>query len=131
MSDTLIAMTDVAKSLGPTAPPSRASNPRATDSVTPQTREPKQVSVEPLHVEKLSPEEIVQEVEAAVKLLNDTVARENVRLNFRMDEILNKPIVTVVSEETGEVIHQLPNEKILHAARQIQTMKGVLFDQRT
>jgi uncharacterized FlaG/YvyC family protein len=47
-----------------------------------------------------------------------------------MDEILNSPVVTVVSESTGEVVRQIPNEVVVRVAHNIERMKGLFFNSK-
>lgn len=49
-------------------------------------------------------------------------------LKFRIDEILDRPIVSVIDEASGAVIRQLPSEEVVRAAHNIEYMRGILFD---
>ena len=49
-------------------------------------------------------------------------------LKFSVDEVLDKQIVSVVDKESGEILRQLPSEEIVRAARNIEYMRGILFD---
>jgi flagellar protein FlaG len=111
---------DITSKLAPTELATQTSSVRNQDAVAPKN--PKPV------IEKADPREIVHELEKAVDILNHTVKREDVALRFRVDETLNRPVVTVLSEETGEVIRQLPQEEVLRAVRNIDQMKGVLLE---
>ena len=44
---------------------------------------------------------------------------------------LNRYIVKVADEKSGEVIRELPSEAILKFARNLQELKGLLFDEKT
>ena len=66
----------------------------------------------------------------AVSILNQQIQRTNRGLGFRMDEILNSPVVTVVSESTGEVVRQIPNEVVVRVAHNIERMKGLFFNSK-
>ena len=39
-----------------------------------------------------------------------------------MDEVLHRPIVSVVDKESGKVLRQLPAEEVVRAARNIEYM---------
>lgn len=78
-------------------------------------------------VTKIDPTEAVKDLAKAVNILNEALAKDPVGLRFSMNETLKRPIVTVISEETGEVIHQLPQEDVLRAVKNIEQMRGVLF----
>lgn len=75
--------------------------------------------------------EAVEDLRKAVEILNETVQKEDVALNFRIDETLNRPVVTVLSQETGEVVRQLPQEEVMRAVRNIDRMRGILFEDQT
>ena len=70
----------------------------------------------------------VYDLKRAVELLNDALSREPVALQFRIDETLNRPVVSVISEETGEIVHQLPKDEVLRAVKNLDVMRGILFD---
>lgn len=54
-------------------------------------------------------------------------------LNFSVDEDLDRTVITVIDEETGEVVRRIPSEEFLSMAKNIseiqesETGKGVLF----
>ncbi len=75
--------------------------------------------------ETISPErmgELIRELESKLP----TTASKG--LQFTMDEILHRPIVSVVDKESGKVLRQLPAEEVVRAARNIEYMRGILFD---
>ena len=69
-------------------------------------------------------------LEAAIEKLNQQVERNGRGLNFAIDEKLNRPIITVRSTATGEVIRTIPNEVIIKVAHNIEDIKGLLTDQK-
>ena len=71
-----------------------------------------------------------QSIQEAVSILNQQVKQTNRGLGFRMDEVLNAPVVTVVSESTGEVVRQIPNEVVVRIAHNIEKMKGFFFNSK-
>ena len=85
---------------------------------------PKPVTLE------FDPNQARQSVQEAVSILNQQIQRTNRGLGFRMDEILNSPVVTVVSESTGEVVRQIPNEVVVRVAHNIERMKGLFFNSK-
>ena len=70
----------------------------------------------------------VESLSKAVEILNETLSRDPVALRFTIDETLNRPVVSVVSEKTGEVIHQLPQEEVIRAVKNLDQMRGILFE---
>ena len=90
----------------------------------PKVQAPKPVTLE------FDPNQARQSVQEAVSILNQQIQRTNRGLGFRMDEILNSPVVTVVSESTGEVVRQIPNEVVVRVAHNIERMKGLFFNSK-
>jgi uncharacterized FlaG/YvyC family protein len=76
------------------------------------------------------PNDARESIQEAVSILNQQVKQTNRGLGFRMDEILNAPVVTVVSESTGEVVRQIPNEVVVRVAHNIERMKGFFFNSK-
>lgn len=81
-------------------------------------------------VQNIDPQAALKDLAKAVDVLNEAMAKDPVALRFSLDETLNRPIVSVVSEETGEIIHQLPQEEVLRAVRNIDRMSAVLFEHK-
>ena len=69
-------------------------------------------------------------IEEAVRIINEALAREPVGLEFRVDDTLNRPVITVFNKDTGDVIHQLPTDELLRAVKNIDVMRGILFENR-
>ena len=76
----------------------------------------------------IDPVAAIKELTKAVEVLNEAMARDPVARKFSVDETLNRPVVTVISEKTGKVLHQLPQEEVLRAVKNIDLMRGVLFE---
>jgi flagellar protein FlaG len=72
-----------------------------------------------------------QNLKEAVSLLNQQMSATNRGLGFRMDEVLDTPVVTVRSDQTGEVIRQIPTEVVVRIAHSIEKMKGLMFNSKT
>ena len=81
-------------------------------------------------VQKIDPVAALNDLAKAVDVLNEAMAKDPVALRFSIDETLNRPVVTVISEETGKVLHQLPQEEVLRAVKNIDLMRGVLFEDK-
>ena len=74
--------------------------------------------------------------EQALRSVSGYVQNISRELNFSVDEELNRTVVTVLDEETGEIIRQIPSEEMLELAKHIsdaqesgdkQLSKGILF----
>ncbi len=55
----------------------------------------------------------------AVGKLNDHFAQKRTDLKFRIDDVLNTVVVSVVDAEDGTVLQQIPNEVALRIARSL------------
>jgi len=90
---------------------------------------PKVYSPKPVAIQ-FDPNAARESIQEAVSILNQQVKQTNRGLGFRMDEVLNAPVVTVVSESTGEVVRQIPNEVVVRVAHNIEKMKGFFFNSK-
>ena len=75
--------------------------------------------------ETISPSKLAELIRELQDKIPNTASKG---LRFQMDPILQRPIVSVVDKESGAVIRQLPPEEVVRAARNIEIMKGILFD---
>ena len=91
----------------------------------PKVQAPKPVAIQ------FDPNSVRESIQEAVSILNQQVKQTNCGLGFRMDATLNAPVVTVVSESTGEVVRQIPNEVVVRVAHSIEKMKGLMFNSKT
>ncbi len=87
----------------------------------------KQKFVETEVAEALSTEN----VEKALETTNAALQSANNSLRFQMDKSLKHPIVSVVDENSGEVLRQFPSEEMVRVSRNIDSLRGVIFDQRS
>lgn len=69
------------------------------------------------------------EVAEAIDTLNQALARSPTRAMISRDEELNRYIVKITDERSGEVIREIPSEALLKFARNLRELKGLLFDQ--
>lgn len=75
-------------------------------------------------------------LDQALKSVSGYVQNISRELNFSVDEGQNRSVVTVLDEETGEIIRQIPSEEMMKLAKHIsdaresgdkQPSKGILF----
>lgn len=71
-----------------------------------------------------------QQVEEAVKAVNDFLKPLNNSLQFNIDDETGKTVVKVIDSSTQEVIRQFPSEEMLTIAKAIDKMKGLLIQQK-
>jgi flagellar protein FlaG len=71
-----------------------------------------------------------EELDQAVKAVNDFVKPFNNALNFSVDQESQTTVVKVIDQSTKEVIRQIPSEEMLALAKALDTMKGLLIQQK-
>ncbi len=70
-----------------------------------------------------------RQLEEAIQQLNDQAKRNGRDLNFRVDDAIDRTVITVRSKHTGEVVRQIPSETVLKVAHSIEDMKGLLLNE--
>ena len=74
-----------------------------------------------------SEQDVTGRLESSVVQLNELVQSIQRDLHFSIDEISGDTVIQVLDSKTEEVIRQIPSEEVLTLARNIETMKGILF----
>ena len=78
-----------------------------------------------------TPEVDKVELQDAVQRLNDFTSNNTERnLSFSLDETTQKMVVTVRDVKTLEVIKQIPTEEALAVSRQIESMLGLILNDK-
>ena len=108
--------------------PSPPVNPNPSANAPPQVVQAPKVFEHKQVQLQINPAQERENLKQAVNLLNEQVQQTNRGLGFRMDEVLNAPVVTVTSAHTGEVIRQIPNEVAIRVAHNIEKVKGMFFN---
>jgi len=80
---------------------------------------------------RYDPAEMRRNLEEAIQRLNEQMKQNAQNLNFSIDELANRTVITVKNTETGEVVRQIPNETVLKVAHNIEKIKGLLHNQTT
>ena len=62
--------------------------------------------------------------------LNQEMRVRSKDLQFSVDEVTNRFLVTVLDQESGKVVKQIPSDAILKVAHNLEALKGILFDDR-
>lgn len=107
-----------------TAPESRQAKVAKSSEIAPASQ-PGQAVAQPQMTEASR-----QQIEEAVKSTNDFLKPINNGIQFNLDDDSGKTIVKVIDLETKEVIRQFPSEEMLSIAKAIDTMKGLLVQQK-
>ena len=103
-------------------PPSAPAHAAAEQAAAPAVRAPIKVKLQ------IDPEQSRKNVQEAIDRLNDVMKKTAQSLNFKMDDVINSPVVTVRNTVTGEVVRQIPNEVVIKVAHNIEAMKGLLHN---
>lgn len=79
-------------------------------------------------VQALDPKAQSEQLEDAVKKINDTIRsmNRNVELNISTDEETKKRLVKVIDTSSKEVLRQYPTEEVLSIAKAIDKFQGLL-----
>ena len=109
----------------PAAPASASSQAPGSSAIqlpeTPKVQAPKPVAI------KFDASEVRQNLQDAVRMLNQQMSSTKRGLGFQVDEAVGGPVVTVRSADSGEVVRQIPNEVVVRVAHSIEKVKGLLF----
>ncbi len=73
---------------------------------------------------------LLQEMEEAVRKLNDTADAMQLSLRFLVHKESERWMVQVIDILQDEIIREIPPEKVLNVVAQIQSLIGVLLDER-
>lgn len=73
-------------------------------------------------------EGVAEDIEDAIETLNATLEKAPTRAIISRDEELNRFIVKIADERSGEIVREIPSEAVLRFARNLQEIKGLLFD---
>ena len=74
-----------------------------------------------------APAVAAQDLERALRKLNETMAAAQRNLSFRIDKGSGRTVITVVDAATKEVIRQIPSEEVLAVSRALES-SGALLD---
>lgn len=72
-------------------------------------------------------ESIQIKLEASVSRLKDYAQSIKRELQFTIDEESGRTVIIVLDSQTNEIIRLIPSEEVLALAKNIESMKGVLF----
>jgi flagellar protein FlaG len=76
------------------------------------------------------PEEREQDLEQAVRVLNEAINPLEIALKFSRDQDTGTIVIQMVDQKTGEVLRQLPSEVTLHLTAALGKLQGQIFDRK-
>ncbi len=71
-----------------------------------------------------------EDLEYVVKSLNDFLKPANTHIKFELHEELQEYYVTVVDNQTNEVVREIPSKKLLDIYAKMTDFMGLLFDKK-
>lgn len=74
---------------------------------------------------------VTESIDDAVEVLNQALSLKNTAAIIRRDEELNRYLVTIKDKESGEIVREIPDEALIKFARNLQELRGILFDETT
>ncbi|MBK8744793.1 flagellar protein FlaG [Propionivibrio sp.] len=102
---------------------------QAADAPLPERGAPAEaVSSRP--VPASTPAEQKQQLETAVRSVQQFVRPMSGSLEFSMDDSTGKTVIKVVDSSTNELIRQIPSEEMLEIARALDRLQGLLIRQK-
>jgi flagellar protein FlaG len=87
------------------------------------------VAIKPAEL-TMDPRQMAERLKQVLAEANQQMANSRVALGFSMNEAINGPVITVKNLQTGEVVRTIPNEVVVRVAQSIQSLKGVLFNEK-
>ena len=69
-----------------------------------------------------------EDLDVAVQTVNQALGDFDVRASVKVDKTLDIQVVSLVDDESGDVLLQLPTKQIIHAAKNIEQLKGIFVD---
>ena len=103
--------------------PDRVAPTIAPDKLKSQADNTKQAAMNELNDNHADFKKAVVEINKALEKIPTTLA-------FQVDEASNRFIVNVADISTGELIRQIPGDAVLRIARQLESLKGIIFDDK-
>lgn len=76
-------------------------------------------------------QDVTESIEDAVEVLNQALSLRSTAAFIRRDDELNRYLVTIKDKESGEVVREIPDEALIKFARNLQELRGILFDETT
>ena len=73
---------------------------------------------------------LTEELSEAIAALNAALGKAPTKAIITHDDALNRYIVRIADKASGEVVREIPSEAILKFARNLQEIKGLMFDER-
>lgn len=71
-----------------------------------------------------------KELKSAVDVANKVLFKNNTHLKFEIHEKTKEVMVRIIEDETGEVIKEIPPEKMLDMVAKLWEIAGIIVDEK-
>lgn len=103
-------------------------NPGLTDK-TIRTDEVKKVKIESREA-KSETKVSAKELKSAVDIANKVLFKNNTHLQFKIHDKTKTVMVKIVDDNTGEVVKEIPSEKLVDMVAKMCEVAGILIDEK-
>ena len=100
----------------------------AAPSIPPERLKSQAYSVKAATVDTLNANHA--DFKKAVVEINRALEKIPTTLAFQVDASSNRFVVNVADMSTGELLRQIPGDAVLRIARQLESLKGIIFDDK-
>lgn len=76
------------------------------------------------------PEKAKEEVDKALKNINNFFQMSKRTMQFSMSESTGRMVIEIKDEKTGELIRQIPSEEVLQLEKKLDEVQGLLFSKK-
>lgn len=98
--------------------------PSGGQQTTPHAPQTNHVDSEPQPVDRKT-------LESTVARVQESIGQFNSSLKIEIDPDVNRVVVKVLNNQSGEVIRQIPAEEMLEIAKRLDASQALLFTKRT
>ena len=109
-----------------TAPAMSTNNPGNRATAAPVVTTPKVSAPKPMET-NYDAGKLRKSMEDTLKMLTEQVS-SGTGLGFSVDKVANRTVVTVRNAQSGETVRQIPSEDFMKMARNIEELKGILYN---
>jgi len=71
-----------------------------------------------------------KELDTAVKIANKLLFKNSTHLKFEIHEKTKEVMVKIVNDSTGEIVKEIPQEKMLDMVAKLWEVAGILVDEK-
>lgn len=105
---------------------------------SPNTSQPAGIAVQGIILPEMKDEseneekqtDLSQISEVAMDLQSKMQVLHNINLNFSVHAASGRVMVTVVDEDNGKVVREIPSSEVLNLAAKMDEMIGLIFDEK-